>query len=85
MIPVYFYIGIALFIGLVLGLFIGSRVNKDHSTPVGSFIINYNDPEKDLLCMKLDEDLPVIESSKYISLRVVVEDTPSSNSEISPE
>lgn len=58
-------------VGLLAGGVIASlRIGE---IDAGRFIITYNDPEKNLVGIDLDVDLPEIEASRFISLQVVVD------------
>ena len=62
----YLVLAAVLIIGFVLGLLTG-RPKK-----VGSFTINYTDPEKDLCQLELTSDLDEIDKLKVMSLTVKV-------------
>lgn len=58
-------------VAFAVGLLIGSlRIGE---IDAGKFVITYNDPEKNLIGIDLDVDLPEIEASRFISLQVVVD------------
>lgn len=75
-------------LAFLLGYATSSFVHKNDShkllNPAGKFLINYADLDKDLLGIVLDKDLPEIEKSDYISLKVVVKEGAKSNPENSP-
>lgn len=60
---------IALLIGFIIGRFL---IKHKAPTPVGTFVINHDDPTKDLCTLCLDVDLDVIEASKAISFDVAI-------------
>jgi len=61
-------------IGFLVGRFFRkAHESSDISTPAGVFYINYDDPTKDLIYMKLSIGLPEIEASDYIWLKVDVQ------------
>lgn len=55
---------------LVGGVIVSLRIGE---IDAGRFVITYNDPEKNLVGIDLDVDLPEIEASRFISFQVVVE------------
>ena len=62
---------VAFAVGLLIGGIVASlRIGE---IDAGRFVIAYNDPEKNLIGIDLDVDLPEIESSRFISLQVVVD------------
>lgn len=81
-------LAIVLILAFLLGYATSSFVHKNDShkllNPAGKFLINYADLDKDLLGIVLDKDLPEIEKSDYISLKVVVKEGAKSNPENSP-
>lgn len=62
----YLLIALVAVIGFVLG-WLSNNVKK-----VGTFTINYSDPEKDLCELRLDKDLPEIDKLHRIALDVKV-------------
>lgn len=58
-------------VGLLVGGVIASL--KIGEIDAGRFVITYNDPEKNLVSIDLDVDLPDIEKSRYISFEVIVD------------
>lgn len=76
------------FLAFLLGYAVSDWVHRDDRhkllNPAGKFLINYADLDKDLLGIVLDKDLPEIEKSDYISLKVVVKEGAKSNPENSP-
>lgn len=76
------------FLAFLLGYAVSCWVHRNDShkllNPSGVFVINYADLDADLLGIKLDKDLPEIEKSDYISLKVVVKEDAKSNPENSP-
>ena len=62
----YLVFGAVLIIGFIFGYLVG-RPKK-----VGSFTINYTDPQKDLCKLELNEDLDVIDKLKTMTLAVKV-------------
>lgn len=62
---------LAFVVGLLIGGIVASlRIGE---IDAGRFVITYNDPEKNLVGIDLDVDLPEIEASRFISLQVVVD------------
>ena len=55
-------------LGLVLG-FIFDRFSRHH---VGSFVINYSNPDTDLVKVELEEDLDYLDRQKTIEFDVKV-------------
>ena len=88
MTPADICLAIVLILTFFLGYATSSFVHKNDShnelNPAGKFLINYADLDKDLLGIVLDKDLPEIEKSDYISLKVVVKEDAKSNPENSP-
>lgn len=75
---------IAFLLGYATSNFIHTNYSHNELNPAGKFLINYADLDKDLLGIVLDKDLPEIEKSDYISLKVVVKEDAKSNPENSP-
>ena len=75
-------------LAFLLGYAVSDWVHRDDLykllNPSGVFVINYADLDADLLGIKLDKDLPEIEKSDYISLKVIVKEDAKSNPENSP-
>lgn len=65
------FVGVAFVVGLLVGGVIASL--KIGEIDAGRFVITYNDPEKNLVSIDLDVDLPDIEKSRYISFEVIVD------------
>lgn len=85
---IYGYIAISI-LAFLLGYLAGCHAERVETrgnkfNPAGKFLINYADLDKDLLGIVLDKDLPEIEKSDYISLKVVVKEDAKSNPENSP-
>lgn len=79
LVAAYLLIGFGMFL---LGCMVGyTRGWSRKINQIGSFIINYDDPTKELLGFKFEKDLPEIEKSRYISFEVIVEGSPDSNPE----
>lgn len=58
-------------VGLLIGgVIVSLRIGE---IDAGRFVITYNDPEKNLVGIDLDVDLPEIEASRFISFQVVVD------------
>ena len=72
-------------IGFLVGRFFKrAHEASDISTPAGVFYINYDDPTKELMYMKLNIGLPEIEESDYILLKVDVQGSWDSDPKNSP-
>ena len=88
MTPADICLAFVLILTFLLGYATSSFIHKNYShnelNPAGKFVINYEDLDKDLLGIVLDKDLPEIEQSDYISLKVVVKEDAKSNPENSP-
>lgn len=88
MTPADICLAIVLILTFLLGYATSNFIHKNYShnglNPAGKFLINYADLDKDLLGIVLDKDLPEIEQSDYISLKVVVKEDAKSNPENSP-
>lgn len=65
------FVGVAFVVGFLVGGVIASL--KIGEIDAGRFVITYNDPEKNLVSIDLDVDLPDIEKSRYISFEVIVD------------
>lgn len=65
------FVGVAFVVGILVGGVIASL--KIGEIDAGRFVITYNDPEKNLVSIDLDVDLPDIEKSRYISFEVIVD------------
>lgn len=85
---IFYYILVTAILAFLLGCAVSGFVQENDShnklNPAGKFLINYADLDKDLLGIVLDKDLPEIEKSDYISLKVVVKEDAKSNPENSP-
>lgn len=81
-------LAIVLILAFLLGYATSSFVHKNDShnklNLAGKFVIDYADLDADLLGIVLNKDLPEIEQSDYISLKVIVKEDAKSNPENSP-
>lgn len=88
MTPGDIFLAIVLILAFLLGYVTSSFVHKNDShnelNLAGKFVIDYADLDADLLGIVLNKDLPEIEKSDYISLKVVVKEDAKSNPENSP-
>ena len=75
-----FCIGCAAILIFLAGV-VFDRIVAHRPIHVGSLVLNYDDPNKDFLgfVFTRDLDLSDIESSEYVSFKVVVEGSPDSN------
>lgn len=75
------------FVCYMIGLFVGlwSAKKRDRVMHVGSLVINYDDPEKELLGFRFDKDLDEIERAPSISFDVIIEGSPDSDPDFSPD
>lgn len=80
--PIY----VCLFLALLLAFVVGVQVGRRGRAPeeAGYFILNYDNPNKEFMTLKLEKDLPEIEELRYISFEVIVQGSPISDTENSP-
>lgn len=71
---------------VLLAFLIGYQVGVNRRQPeeAGYFILNYDNPNKEFMTLRLDKDLPEILDSSYISFEVIIQGNPNSDLENSP-
>lgn len=84
LIAIFFWAFLAFLLGYAVSYWVHRNDLHNKLNPAGKFLINYADLDKDLLGIVLNKDLPEIEKSDYISLKVVVKEDAKSNPENSP-
>lgn len=84
LIAILFWAFLAFLLGYATSSFVHKNDSHNKLNLAGKFLINYADLDKDLLGIVLNKDLPEIEKSDYISLKVVVKEDAKSNPENSP-
>lgn len=75
---------LAFLLGYATSIFVHKNDSHNKLNLAGKFVIDYADLDADLLGIVLNKDLPEIEKSDYISLKVVVKEDAKSNPENSP-
>lgn len=76
---------LAFLLGYATSIFVHKNDSHNELNLAGKFVIDYADLDADLLGIVLNKDLPEIEKSDYISLKVVVKEDAKSNPENSPD
>lgn len=84
LITIFFWAFLAFLLGYAVSSFVHKNDSHNKLNLAGKFVIDYADLDADLLGIVLNKDLPEIEKSDYISLKVVVKEDAKSNPENSP-
>lgn len=84
LITIFFWAFLAFLLGYATSSFVHKNDSHNELNLAGKFVIDYADLDADLLGIVLNKDLPEIEKSDYISLKVVVKEDAKSNPENSP-
>lgn len=84
LITIFFWAFLAFLLGYAASSFVHKNDSHNKLNLAGKFVIDYADLDADLLGIVLNKDLPEIEKSDYISLKVVVKEDAKSNPENSP-
>ena len=84
LITIFFWAFLAFLLGYATSSFVHKNDSHNKLDLAGKFVIDYADLDADLLGIVLNKDLPEIEKSDYISLKVVVKEDAKSNPENSP-